>query len=137
MRHSRSWAPSVALTVIVCVFSPGLFSQELQLPADYGIDLRLAESGRSRIMNGSAAITGTAANGTGDEVFYRLVSAYPALPYDWKMTLVNNSAVNAGSTAGGEVYVDGGMLPILRQNKGRGRRSLSRSRAGESTRRSA
>jgi predicted Zn-dependent protease len=36
----------------------------------------------------------------------------------WRLTLVNNNVVNAASTAGGKIYVHGGMLPLLGQNKG-------------------
>jgi len=95
-----------------------VFSQNLTLPADYGIDLQLAEVGRSHIMAGNAEITGTAANETGDEVFHRLISAGFDQPFPWKLTLVNNGVVNASSTAGGKVYVHGGMVSLLGQNKG-------------------
>lgn len=69
-------------------------------------------------MGGSPEIAGTAANQVGDDVFHRLISAGFAQPYSWKLTLVNNSVVNASSTAGGKIYVYGGMLPLLGQNKG-------------------
>ena len=94
-----------------------LYSQEPQLPTDYAIDFQLAEAGRSRIMRGTSEISGTAANQVGDEVFKRLTSGL-SLPYQWKMTLVNNGVVNASSTAGGKIYVDGGMVSLLGNNKG-------------------
>jgi hypothetical protein len=34
------------------------------------------------------------------------------------VTLVNNSAVNASSTAGGQVYVYGGLIPLIGEDKG-------------------
>jgi len=117
MRHIRSWAPAV-LFVAVGFFPRTTLCQDLQLPNDYGIDLQLAESGRSVVMGGSPEITGTVANQIGDDVFQRLVSAGFSQPYPWRLTLVNNNVVNAASTAGGKIYVHGGMLPLLGQNKG-------------------
>ena len=38
-------------------------------------------------------------------------------PYLWRLTLVNNNVVNAASTVGRKIYVYGGMLPLLGQNK--------------------
>jgi hypothetical protein len=93
------------------------FAQELSLPGDYAADLQLGLTSRARIMNGSSEITGTPANQVGDEVFHRLISGL-SQPYPWKLTLVNNGVVNAGSTAGGQVYVHGGLVPMLGQNKG-------------------
>src|ERR1700722_18037019 len=70
MRIARSWAPRVLLLVSACLTSPALvLSQDVELPADYGIDLQLAEAGRSKFMAGRSEITGTAARKTGDEVF--------------------------------------------------------------------
>ncbi len=118
MCHSRSWGPRLISVVVSCLLSTIVFSQDLTLPADYSIDLQLAEVGRSHIMAGNAEITGTAANETGDEVFHRLISAGLDQPFPWKLTLVNNGIVNASSTAGGKVYVHGGMVSLLGQNKG-------------------
>jgi Zn-dependent protease with chaperone function len=117
-RHSRSWALCTVLCACVVLSATLLLSQDLQLPADYGIDLQLAEAGRSHIMAGSLEITGTAANEIGDEVFHRLISAGFDQPFPWKLTLVNNGVVNASSTAGGKVYVHGGMVSLLGQNEG-------------------
>ena len=75
MRHIRSWALAV-LFAVVSLYSS--FCQDLQLPSDYGIDLQLAETGRSIVMKGSLEITGTGADQIGDDVFQHLVSA--ALP---------------------------------------------------------
>ncbi|MGH9500599.1 MAG: M48 family metallopeptidase [Terriglobales bacterium] len=118
MRHIRSWAPAV-LCVFFCLSRSGTaYCQDLQLPADYGIDLQLAETGRSLAMNGSPEITGTISNQIGDDVFQHLVSAGFSQPYPWKLTLVSDRVINAGSTAGGKIYVHGGMLSLLGQNKG-------------------
>ncbi len=118
-RRTGSWVPWIFLLVGSYILSPAtLFSQELQLPTDYSIDLQLAEAGRSRIMAGSTETNGTVANEIGDEVFHRLISAGFDQPFPWKMTLVNNSVVNATSTAAGKVYVHGGLVPLLGQDKG-------------------
>ena len=90
----------------------------VEVPADYGIDLQLAEAGRSKFMAGRSEITGTAASQIGDEVFHRLVGAGFNQPFAWKMTIVDDNIVNAGSTAGGKIYVHAGMLSLLGQNKG-------------------
>ena len=117
MRHIRSWAIAV-LFIVVCFFHGTIFCQDLQLPNEYGIDLQLAETGRTFVMGGCPEITGTSANQIGDDVFQHLVSAGFSQPYPWHLTLVNNNVVNAASTAGGKIYVHGGMLPLLGQNKG-------------------
>lgn len=117
MRHNRSWAP-VFLLAISSLSLQTAICQDLQPPVDYAIDLQLAEASRTRMMQGASEITGTTANETGEEVFHKLISAGFNQPYPWKLTLLNNGVVNAGSTAGGKIYVDGGMLPLLGQNKG-------------------
>jgi Zn-dependent protease with chaperone function len=93
-------------------------AQDLQLPADYAIDLQLGMAKRPQMMKGNSEIIGTDANQTGDEVFHRLISAGFTQPYPWKLTLVNSDSVNAGSTAGGQIYVYGGILPLIGNNKG-------------------
>ena len=117
MRHIRSWALAV-LSVAVSFLHGTAFCQDPQLPNDYGIDLQLAETSRSFVMGGNLEITGTIANQIGDDVFQHLVSAGFNQPYPWRLTLVNSNVVNAASTAGGKIYVHGGMLPLLGQNKG-------------------
>lgn len=118
MRVKRSRI--VIAWLLVCFFwlQNRASAQDLQLPGDYSIDLQLAETGRSHIMKGTAEITGTRANEIGNDVFHRLTSAGFSQPYPWKLTLVNSGSVNASSTAGGQVYVFGGILPILGQNEG-------------------
>lgn len=116
VRSCSSVLPKL-IVVCACLVSSAI-SQDLQLPADYQIDLQLAVADRSRQMGTSAEITGTRANVVGNEVFHNLISAGPPQPYPWKMTLVGNDVVNASSTAAGQLYVDGGMLPILGENHG-------------------
>src|ERR1700739_1261853 len=91
------------LVVLCACLVSSAASQDLQLPADYQIDLQLAVAGRSRQMGTSAEITGTRANVVGDEVFHTLISAGPPQPYPWKITLVGNDVVNASSTAAGQL----------------------------------
>jgi PEGA domain/Peptidase family M48/PDZ domain len=117
MRNTRSWA--FLVTLFACQISPGfLLAQDLQLPSDYALDLELAEAGRSKFMAGHAEISGTAANQTGEEVFHQLIGAGYSQPYSWKMTIVDNHVLNAGSTAGGKVYVYGGLASLIGQNRG-------------------
>lgn len=92
--------------------------QEMQLPADYGIDIELGMSSRPRMMGGANEMIGTPANALGVDVFNSLVKAGFSQPYPWKLTLVNNGVVNAGSTAGGQVYVYGGLVKLLSTNQG-------------------
>jgi hypothetical protein len=76
MKHfTRSWALALLLLSFPILSPVITAAQNLELPADYAIDFRLAEAGRARIMNGSSDITGTVANGVGEEVFHRLISA--------------------------------------------------------------
>jgi len=116
MRHIRSWAESVVLFTLFGIAAASS-AQDLQLPSDYTIDLQLASATRARIMGTNTEITGTAANQAGDKVFHQLISNL-SQAYPWKLTLVNNQVVNAHSTAGGQVYVDGGLLALVGQNKG-------------------
>src|SRR5882762_1662480 len=92
--------------------------QNLDLPPDYDIDLQLAVAGRSSRMGTSSEINGTRSNVVGDDVFHNLITAGFNQPYPWKLTLVGNDSVNAGSTAGGQLYVYGGILPILGESRG-------------------
>jgi hypothetical protein len=92
--------------------------QEMQLPIDFGVDLQLAISSRPRMMNGSTEIIGTSANLIGNSVFDTLVKTGFTQPYPWKLTLVNTNVVNAGSTAGGQVYVYGGLINLLSSSQG-------------------
>jgi hypothetical protein len=70
------------------------------------------------MMGGAQEIKDSPANQLGNEVFQRLVQAGFSQPYPWKLTLVDNQAINASSTAGGQVYVFGGMLKLLENNPG-------------------
>ena len=116
--HARSWATTLFLFSLLLLSPSDLIGQDLQLPADYGIDIQLAAVGRARAMHGSTEITGTKANEVGDEVFHRLIDSGFRQPYPWKLTLLNNGILNATSTPAGQIYVDGGMLPVIGQNKG-------------------
>lgn len=118
MRRSF-FSPLLILFTALCVWPGSSTSgQDLQLPTDYAIDIQLAESARSRIMGGSPELVGTAANQIGDAVFHTVLSAGFSQPYPWKLTLADNNVVNASSTAGGQIYIYGGMLPVVGQNPG-------------------
>jgi hypothetical protein len=107
----------LTLTILSgCAFA---FEQnEPAIPSDYAIDLQLAAYSRAGLMGGSSEIVGTPSNYLGDSVFKSLIEAGANQPFPWKLTLVGNNVVNASSTAGGQIYVDGGMLPLITDNKG-------------------
>ncbi len=96
--------------------------RQVQLPADYAIDMQLALGGRSAMLGGSPPIVGTPLNQVSQEVFDSLVKntfiASYALPYQWNLTLVGNNAVNAASTAGGQLYVNEGLARLMGSNRG-------------------
>jgi Zn-dependent protease with chaperone function len=91
---------------------------ELQLPSDYSIDIRLGISSRARYMGSTGEIVDGSARDLGNTVFYKLIAAGFTQPYPWKLTLVNNGVVNAASSAGGQVYVYGGLVNLLGSNPG-------------------
>jgi len=96
--------------------------QEAQLPADFGIDLQLGLNSRSMYMRGSPELVGTPLNAVGNEVFSDLIQSAPiaslGLPFPWRLTLIDNDVVNAASTAGGQIYVDGAMARLMGGNRG-------------------
>lgn len=117
MRHHR-WAPVTHISAAVTILVGICCAQNIDLPSDYAIDLQLGAANRAGIMNGNPEITGTSANQIGDEVLGRLTSQISNLPYQWQLTLVNDDILNARSTSGGKIYVDGAMLPVVGRNKG-------------------
>lgn len=71
-------------------------------------------------MGTSTEMLGTPFNPISSVVFSNLLasSGYGAESYPWKVTLVNSSVVNASSTPGGQLYVYGGLIQLIGQNKG-------------------
>lgn len=117
----------VGLVLILLTAFPSILSarkhskaniEEMQLPADYGIDIQMGLSARPTMMSGANEMMGTPANDLGNGVFNSLVKAGFSQPFPWKLTLVGNSAVNASSTAGGQIYVYGGLVKILGDSPG-------------------
>lgn len=96
--------------------------ETVQLPADYTIDLQLASVARSRFLGGSRPIVGTTLNAVGEEVFNKLIGNTTisgfGLPYQWNLTLLENDDINAASSAGGQVYVKGGLANLMGSNQG-------------------
>jgi len=88
------------------------------LPADYDLDLRLAISGHERMMMGAPSLVDSFVSQSAREVFDSLVANCAALPYPWKLTLVNNDVVNASSNPAGQVYAYGGMAKVLGSHTG-------------------
>ena len=126
----RTWVLLMAFLVLRFLIFPSLAVagekrhrqhpavEEMQPPADYAIDLQLAINNRPAMMHGAGEMTGAPDNELGDRVFDNLVRSGFSQPYRWKLTLVNDGVVNARSTAGGQVYVYGGMLKILSGSPG-------------------
>jgi len=117
MYHLRCLRLARVFLVFLPLSSAG-WGQDLQLPTSYDIDLQLAITARPMVMGSAREITGTAANEIGDDVFHRLIAAGFNEPFPWKLTLVGNNSVNAWSTAGGQLYVDAGMLPLIGEHRG-------------------
>jgi hypothetical protein len=68
-------------------------------------------------MGSNLELQNSTSNATGNEVFQQLTAGL-SQPYPWKMTLINDQVLNAASSAGGQVYVHGGMVDLLGNNKG-------------------
>lgn len=116
MRHIHSWV-FIASLVIASLGTERSLSQAVSLPSDYAMDFQLALIARPRQMGSSSEITGTPDNVLGDQVFNTLHNSLN-LPFPWKLTLVNDSVVNAGSTGGGQVYMHRGLMSLIGQNQG-------------------
>jgi Zn-dependent protease with chaperone function len=88
------------------------------LPADYGLDLKLAASGHARMMMGGSPLLDTGVTKPAQDVFQRLVDNCFPLPYPWKLTIVNKDVVNASANSAGQVYAYGGMARLLGSDSG-------------------
>jgi beta-barrel assembly-enhancing protease len=91
---------------------------ELQLPADYALDIQLGLSSRGHYIGASGQIEDERIRSVGNRVFNDLVSAGFSQPYPWQLSLVNDNVVNAASSAGGQVYVYGGLVRLIGSNRG-------------------
>lgn len=113
MRHTRR---VLTLSVALWVF--------LLLPlACFGQldEITLGLEQRKKIFSSHARVEGSAANRFAEEIFGQLLGTSirrlgPDLPYE--VTIVNDLTINAFSTAGGKVYLNLGMIPILSTDPG-------------------
>lgn len=85
------------------------------LPTDFNLDLRLGYDTRGRMMEGARE---EAPSATEQNVFDRLVSAGFREPVQWKLTVVDNSTINASSTAYGQLYLYGGLKQLIAGSAG-------------------
>ncbi|MFL6438114.1 MAG: M48 family metalloprotease [Terriglobales bacterium] len=97
----------------------------IQLPADFSIDYSLALNNRAKVTGGSAPVTGTKLNEAGDVVFQALTQESMVsglgLPYKWRLTVLDDGVMNAGSLSDGEITVNGangGLASLIGTNKG-------------------
>lgn len=115
------WMAPLLVFMLVCSAAGSRRSQSVQevpLPSDYGLDFQMAVESRSAIMSGATELTGTPYNQVGDQTFQRLVGTGFNLPYSWRLTIVNNQVVNASASPAGQVYVFGGILPVIGTSPG-------------------
>ena len=109
--------PLIAICVIA-LSSMGS-TQNIELPSDYSIDLDLANVSRSRMMNGAQEVVDPEQTASARDVFQRLVATGSFIqPYNWKLTVVQNTVTNASSTAGGQVYLYGGLWKMIGNSPG-------------------
>ena len=84
-------------------------------------EITLGLEQRKNIFSSHARVEGSAANRFAEEIFGQLLGTSirqlgPDLPYE--VTIVNDLTINAFSTAGGKVYLNLGMIPILSTDRG-------------------
>lgn len=113
-------APLLVL-MLVCSAAASRRSQSVQevpLPSDYALDFQMAAESRSAIMSGATEITDTPYNQVGELTFQRLVGTGFNLPFAWRLTIISSQEVNAKASAGGQIYVFGGILPVIGTSPG-------------------
>jgi len=97
-------------------------NDNVDLPADYSLDLQIGAVARGKAHAGNSFISGTPLDATGDEVFANLTKdpmvSGLGLPYQWHFAVIDNSVVNAWSFSDGEIGVDGGLARLMGTNKG-------------------
>jgi len=121
----------IALTIVLSLGAAQAYPQrrnlprlqeDVELPADFSIDFKLAADKRSAHYNVDALLLGTQVGQIGQEVFHTLLenSAITSLslPYGWKLSFANSEVVNAASLPDGEVFVDGGLARLIGTDRG-------------------
>lgn len=97
-------------------------NEDVNLPADFGLDYQLGLAERGKIRGSSPLLENTAYNEAGTMVFTKLVQnpsvSSLGLPYRWNFTIVDNDSVNAYSLPDGEVTVGSGMAKLIGTSPG-------------------
>ncbi len=107
-----------AVVCLVFLLIPIAGYAQTEQPLD---EITLGLTQRTRILAAHPKIEGTTANLLAETVFMTLLrtptgASAPFLPYE--VTLIQDSSVNAFSTAAGKVYLSGGILPLMRDDLG-------------------
>ncbi len=85
------------------------------LPVDFALDLQLGYGGRGNKLMGASETSPTPME---EDVFSNLVAAGFREPVPWRLTVVNDTVVNASSTAGGQVFLYGGLNQLVGNSRG-------------------
>lgn len=114
MKRSRVLLFAVWLILLLCS------SAAAQLP-DPTVDITLGLQARKGLLKDHYVISSTRAARAGHQVFNRLLATSPvmlsSLPFNWDITVLSGSDINAFATSGGQVYVLNGLAEILGERK--------------------
>src|SRR5713226_503082 len=96
--------------------------EDIDLPAEYALDLQLGIAQRSKIVGSHSLVEGTPWNNVSSQVMQSFLDdpavASLGLPYHWTLEIVNDDFVNAFSTAGGNVGVHSGLAKLMGNDPG-------------------
>jgi hypothetical protein len=125
--------PSVCLAVVLVLLSTCSIAlgqragtpklrDDIDLPAEYDLDLQLGIAQRSKIVGSHSLVEGTQWNNVSSQVMQSFLDdpavASLGLPYHWTLEIVNDDFVNAFSTAGGNVGVHSGLAKLMGDDPG-------------------
>jgi len=94
--------------------------EDVDLPADFSIDFRLASQERSRIGQNPTDLVSSyiAGNAVFEELVQSPTIAVFGLPYNWRARVIDSDQINAHALPDGEIIVDGGLARLLGTNRG-------------------
>jgi len=96
--------------------------EDVDLPADFSIDFKLAAANRLTVQNDNASLHRTELGQVGEDVFRNLVGsksvAALSLPYQWSLSFTNTSVINASSLPDGEIRVNAGLAELIGTDRG-------------------
>jgi hypothetical protein len=109
--------PRLLIAAVLLAFLLPARAQTLPGPE---FDRAWGENIRQQVLARVGAVRSTPFVATGEDVFRHLLETAPVrgsgLPFDWRVTVLSTSGLNAFSTAGGQVYVYGDLAQHLGQN---------------------